>query len=555
MKLFNKEAIDPLKKKELRKDWLYLVLSGILLGISFPPSPFPYFLFAALIPFLIVINKRETLAEINRAMYLTAFIFSLTTIYWVGGFVVAKDPFLMISGFLLLFANPAVFLITSTLYYFAVKVFSRRVALFLFPFFWVTYEYAYMITDWSFPWITLGNGLSKFTLFIQIADLIGVLGLSLILVFINVLIYSLLFQNSERKIFRSISFAILLTLLLVPIVYGFFKLSESESEHKVVKVGLIQPDLDPYDKWSGGSIDGIVNEYLHLSDDAIVKGAEILFWPETALPVYLMSGSYSIAVDSIRAYLQRNDIPLLTGMPHIKFFGTKEEGPFDVKKAKESEMYYATYNSVLFLNPKSYDVGHYGKMKLVPFGERTPFVSHFPFLADLIKWGVGLSGWNVGQDTIVFSYPMKQIQDTLKVNGLICYESVYPDFVAEFCKRGTQLISVVTNDSWYGNTSGPYQHKEIAILRAVENRRYVVRAANGGISCIIDYFGRTHETSKMYEKAVVVGDVRLNNEITFFSKYPNLISKISVVIAVWIFGLFILKKVNTPRKKTEKFES
>ncbi len=555
MKLFFKRetGLDPLQKKEIKKDRLYLIISGILLGLSFPPFPFPYLLFGALIPYYIVLEKKKTLAEINRATYLMAFVFSLLTIYWVGGFVVGKDPFLLISGFLLLFANPIIFLIGSTLFYFSTRVFSTKISFILFPFFWVTYEYAYMITDWSFPWITLGNGLAKFTSFIQIADHIGVIGLSLLVLFINLFFYfSLTYFGKNKTKFLTNGIAAL-ALILFPLLYGWIVLANSDEGSKKIRVGLIQPDLDPYDKWSGGNTTTLTNEYFTMSKEAIDKGAQFLIWPETAFPFYLMTGSYSEIVDSMRSFLLKNQVPLLTGMPHVEFFSKKEEGPFDVKKSKESELYFATYNSVLFFTPNSFDVLQYGKMKLVPFGERTPFVSQLPFLGDLIKWGVGLSGWNIGQDTTVFKYEFVNNEnqpDSINMNGLICYESVYPDLVAAFCQKGSEFITVVTNDSWYGNTSGPYQHKEISVLRAVENRRSVVRAANGGISCIIDKYGRTIKESKMYEKAIVVGDVYPNNELTFFSKNPNLFPVFSSAISIWILGLFILFKLKNRESKS-----
>ncbi len=138
--------------------------------------------------------------------------------------------------------------------------------------------------------------------------------------------------------------------------------------------------------------------------------------------------------------------------------------------------------------------------------------------------------------------------DTLRINALVCYESIYPYFVTEFVRRGADLISVVTNDSWYGNLSGPYQHEEIAVLRAVENRKSVVRAANGGISCIIDPLGRTITQTKMLTKDYIVGDVIIQKDETFFTKNPYIVPVISCVISVWIAGMFFIKKLKVKFK-------
>jgi len=237
-------------------------------------------------------------------------------------------------------------------------------------------------------------------------------------------------------------------------------------------------------------------------------------------------------------------------MPDVKYFSKNDIIPIDVKVTNNGNTKYATYNSVLGFSYQNSIVQHYGKIKLVPFGERVPFVNTFKFLGDLFSWGVGLSGWNVGQDTTLFTFSNKiendttnfVIPDSVKFSSLVCYESVYPIFVTTFINKGAELITVVTNDSWYGKSSGPYQHKEISILRAIENRRSVVRAANGGISCIIDPLGTTIAETKLFSKDVLVGNVVLENEITFYTKYPYLIPIFSVLISLSIILIVIVRK-------------
>ncbi len=130
--------------------------------------------------------------------------------------------------------------------------------------------------------------------------------------------------------------------------------------------------------------------------------------------------------------------------------------------------------------------------------------------------------------------------ELVNINGQVCYESIFPLFAPNFVQRGAEVIAVVTNDSWYGNSSGPYQHKEFAVLRAVENRRAVVRCANGGISCIINPLGVTEAETKMFTRTVLVGDVSLHSEITFYTEHPAIITTIISVLSLWIVGLNIL---------------
>ena len=521
-----------------------------MMGISFPPFPFPFqlFMLAGLVPFLLVLEKRKRLVDLNKASYLMGFVFSLITVYWVGSWQKETDPFLMISGGLLMFVNPAFFMIPTTLLYFCRDIFNKKTALYLFPLFWVTYEYLYMLTDLSFPWLTLGSGLSHFYLFIQAADIVGAVGLSLIVVYINIFIaraiQSRKISNKLFIIYTSIAAGI----VAVVLVYGIFRVSTFKVSDKKIKVGLIQPNLDPWGKWTGVKLDDLTSDYLKLSRQSVNKGAKVIFWPETALPVYLLDGGFGSVLDSIYNFINKNNVYLITGMPDIIYYRQGDKMPEDVKYNSQGNFYYATYNAILMFSPGTREVVHYGKSKLVPFGERVPFVDQLPFLGNLLKWGVGLTGWNVGQDTTVFKIPMNNRKDTLKVDGMVCYESIYLYFLPRFIEKGADLMSVVTNDSWYGNSSGPYQHKEMSVLRAVENRRTVVRAANGGISCIIDPLGRTLTESKMFTTDEITGDVSIQEKVTFFTSYPLIIPVISSAFSLWIFGIFILKKLKIKLK-------
>ena len=180
------------------------MLSGVVLGISFPPIPFPFTLliFVGLIPYFIVLKKRTSLASINKATFLFSFFFSITTIYWVGSWSSEADPYLMLAGAALLLAYPCVMLIPSTLYYLAKKVFPKFDVLWLFPIFWVTFEYLLTLTDLRFPWVLLGHGLAKFNLFIQGADIIGTNGLSLAVAYINVLLYKSFYERKPQEKFN-----------------------------------------------------------------------------------------------------------------------------------------------------------------------------------------------------------------------------------------------------------------------------------------------------------------------------------------------------------------
>lgn len=549
----------PEQRKESRRQLLLGLLSGVLMGLSFQPVPFHWFMFFALVPYLYVLNKREGLGEISRLTYFTAFIFNIVTLYWVGSWTPDADPFLMMAGSILMFWNPILFLIPSTLFYAAKKLFNKNIAFILLPLFWVSYEYVYSITEFRFPWLTLANSQSYFLTFIQITDIIGAYGLSLILLFINVSLFFLVNKYLKEKRISYIGIAALLSLVFIPILYGVIKINNYEQPGKKIKVGIIQPDLNPNKKWEVGSLDQILDLYLDMSDKVIAEGGEIILWPETALPVYLLSGNYNSTAQRIFDYAKQNDVHILSGMPDAEFYREGDIVPDDAKPVKNSKSFYTSYNSILLFNPYNDKADKYGKIKLVPFGEKVPYVEDLPFLGDFLKWNVGISSWNTGRDTVVFNFVKdRAIEDTVKIGAVVCIESIYPDFVSSFVKRGAEIITVVTNDSWYGNSSGPYQHKEFSVLRAVENRRSLIRCANGGISCLIDPLGNTIVETKMFEKTTLVVDAALENEISLYTKYPLLIPILCSVISIWIFGMFLIKKMSIkfypPEIEKEKHE-
>ena len=539
-KLFKSYKTDKQRKKN-RRELIFGLISGILLGLSFPPIPLPYFVFAGLIPYLIVIEKRTTLSEINRFTYFTIFFFNLFTLYWVGSWTKDADPFLMISGSVLMFFNPLVFLIPSTLYYFARKYINKNIALFLLPWFWLFYEYIYSISDFKFPWLALSNSLPYFTSYIQIAEIVGSYGLTVLIIYANIFGYLALKKYSTEKRISIGYTSIFCAIIIIPVLFGSYKLANISSTEKNIKVGLIQPNINPNKKWELGNLDEQINNYKELSKEAIKKGAEIIIWPETALPVYLLTNRYKAQTRTIQKFIDSFKIPLLTGMPHANFFLDTTKAPDDAKPLKNSKGSYTSYNSILFFSPEN-NVKQYGKIKLVPFGEKVPLVDIIPILGKWIKWNVGITSWNTGTDTLVFNWHLNSGQ-SINVGGVICIESIYPDFVTAFVERGADFLAVVTNDSWYGNSSGPYQHKEISVLRAVENRRTVVRAANGGISCIIDPYGRTIESTEMFTKRVLVGEVELSNEKTFFASMPLLIPIIAIILTIFIIIISTIYKV------------
>jgi apolipoprotein N-acyltransferase len=277
LKLLSKYRIPKTEeeKKKLNKERLLLILSGILIGFSFPPFPFPVtlLLFVGFIPYLYVLENRKTLSEINRATYLMTIVMTVVTVYWVGSWQSEADTFLMMGGGVLLFALPGVMLIPSTLYYLSTKIFKKKYCFWLFPVFWVTAEYLLTLTDLKFPWVVMGNGLVKFSTFIQAADIIGVFGLSLVVLYINFFSYKSLVSYQEgNSNYRRFALVVVL-FFVVFITYGMIKISTFNISERKLEVGIIQPDINPWKKWELGTVQEFIDNYLELSRVAVDQDA------------------------------------------------------------------------------------------------------------------------------------------------------------------------------------------------------------------------------------------------------------------------------------------
>lgn len=540
-------------KSDLFKNIFLALLSGVLLSLSFPPFKTGFFAYFGLVPILIFVNRAKNYRELLIYTYLSMLIFHALTLYWIGGWSSKTDPFMMIGSVALILVHPFFYWLPFIFFFLIKRHLGTKTALFAFPFLWNSLEYLRSVEETAFPWLTLGNTQSYYLPIIQIASIIGVYGISFIIVVFNVLIYAA-YKNFRYESFRFTlnKLAIIVIVLVTLFIYGKVILNDAIYDGKKIIVGVVQPDFDPWEKWED-EVNPQIDVYLQLSDSAVNKGAELIVWPESALPVYLLSGNYPAEVRRIKEFCRNNNVAIVTGLPLVHFYFSKDQAKKDSRISRDSSYYYDTYNGVVLFLPDSDLIQEYGKMNLVPFAERAPYLHYLPFLGDLIKWSVGISNWSVWDTQTVFNYRTR-FGDSSKFSAVVCYESIFPSFNAEFVKNGVQFLVVVTNDSWYGKTSGPYQHKQYAVFRAIENRRWIVRAANGGISCIIDPYGRTIFETNLFERTFFVNDIYLNNEQTYYIQYRDLISYISLILSGVFISITYIKKFGVSRDESSRSE-
>jgi apolipoprotein N-acyltransferase len=525
----------------------WMVLGGVLLGASYPPLPLGILAIVALVPLFLVLEKTESYWRAIRYAYGYFFIFNLITLYWPGGFVHAKDIFLMLAGLALIVFHPIFFLITIPPLILIKKRFGYNAAILTFPFIWVSFEYLHSISEYSFPWVLLGSTQSYNLATIQFATFAGVYGISFWLVCINVAFYLLYSAVMRKPKGISPSFALLgiagiILLHVIPQLYGSNVLRQRENaphtEAKPLTVALIQPNIDPFDKWTCPP-----EQQIFILDSMTVQaaktGAGLIIWPETAIPTYVLHPLHEFEFVRIRRMVDTLGINLLTGVPDIYYYPDDSIAPKSAMVSVSGKKY-DSYNSTILLTHGSDVVQKYHKIRLVPYAERVPYSEILSFM-NAMKWNFGLGGWGIGKDTTIFRF--KDSSGTeYRFSNAICYESIYPGFVASFVRKGAEFVTVTTNDSWWGNTSGAYQHKQLAVLRAVENRRWVVQCSNGGISFFVDPNGYIYEASTFNTRAIVTGTIQPSTEMTFYTLHGDWFAESCLILCACFIAAAAGKK-------------
>ncbi len=531
-----------------KKIFLLGLISGVLLALSYPPYPFFLFAFVAFVPifstFHLVKNKWWL-------VYLIFFIYHYATNWWISSWQKDTDPYLLVSGFAVAFVHPLLFMFPFAILNLISNKIGYRKAIALFPFIWICFEWLHSLGDLAYPWLTLGYTQLYNHFWIQIADLGGVWLISFLIMFINILVYYLIedFKNSkDRKIFflwNSKVIAIFLILLL-PYIYGFirvreFKYQDLVANRELIRVGIVQPNINPWRKWETDAVSQIrTHQHIQDSLQSKIPNIDLFVWSETAITMYDLDvnayHNFSPFYD-----MTSNNNSLLTGFADFRFLAPTEKPSFTTKYLfGDSTKPYDTYNSVLLLNPdKTFEIYH--KNRLTPFGEQIPYAQILGFAKSFLEWNVGISSWAKGTEQNVLN--MQTTSKQSKIAPIICIESIYPDYCRTFVRNGAEILVIITNDGWYDHTFGPLQHYLIASMRAIENRRFVVRCANTGISGIITPTGTSLIKAPQYQKVGIAGDVPKMNETTIYSLVGDILPYVSsfLTLIATLFS-FIYKK-------------
>jgi apolipoprotein N-acyltransferase len=372
------------------------------------------------------------------------------------------------------------------------------------PAVWVTGEWLRSWVLSGFGWAFLGSSQATVLPVVQLASVVGVYGLSAYVALVSTAV-SVVALGGRRIV--PIGVAILFVGVAAA---GVIRVQRGAllTEGTPIRVGLLQGNIEQAQKEDSAFRGMIIDRYMNLSREALAAGASLVVWPEASTPFYFdLEESWAAPIRQLAADRRT---PFLIGTDELQRGATREEDRY--------------YNSAVLVGADGRSHGVYRKMRLVPYGEYVPFKKVLFFVGPLVQ---AVSSFSHGTEPVVFDAGGRRISVS------ICYESIFPWLSRAFVQRGSQLLATITNDAWFGRSSAAYQHFEQGAIRAVEEGRYIVRAANTGISGAVDPYGRVLAATGLFETAVVPVDVRLLDHRTIYSRLGDVAVWISLAVTAW----------------------
>ncbi|HSL20948.1 MAG TPA: apolipoprotein N-acyltransferase [Vicinamibacterales bacterium] len=493
-----------------------------MLALSFPKYGHPAFGWIALAPLLVVAwdcGRRRLARRAFLLGWIAGVAYFAGSLYWLvrvmtvyGGLngAVAVLVAALLMAYLALF--PA---ISTWAIAFACGAHGAR-GLMLAPAAWVTGELGRTYVWSGFPWVLLGYSQVTVLPIAQSASLVGVYGLSMLLAYTAAAAaYALV---GARRRFVPAIVAVLLVAVLA--IWGAARVGDAAltREGTPIRVAVVQGNISQDEKWDPALRDAIMKRYVDLSRSALAADAQFVLWPESSLPFYFEQEPPG--AEPIRRLAREGRAAFLVGSDQVEQVrlvpGARRDAP--------RERY---YNAAFLVLPDGRTGGVYRKMHLVPFGEYVPLKDLLFFVAPLVE---AVSDFSPGDTPALLSVAGH------RSSTAICYEVVYPRLIAGFVDRGSELLTTITNDAWFGESSAAYQHFDQAAMRAIEQGRYLARAANTGISGFVDPYGRVLDRTELFEPAVRARDLRFLTGRTVYGRVGDVIAYAGLVITGIMIG-------------------
>jgi apolipoprotein N-acyltransferase len=497
------------------KNIFLALLSGFLLILIFPKFNYEILAWVALVPLFWAIRGKSP-SQAAFLGFITGFVFFTGILYWIQVVLTQYGNLpAPISLIIVLVLTAYLGLYIAAFAFFLNWLIGKTqiTPVIWGPSLWVSFEYLRGILLSGFSWEMLGYSQFQNLSMIQIADITGVYGVSFMVVLVNAALYRMAEGVRERRwklSFQEITAAGMV--LAVCGIYGYFRLVELStipSGKKSYKVAVVQGNIRQDIKWDAQFQEETIKIYADLTRGLQPDHPDLILWPETAAPFFfqnttpLQSGIMDLA--------HQMNAPFILGAP-----ASERKGPR-----------IHLYNSAFLVSPEKKIVGRYDKVHLVPFGEYAPLAGLLGFTGGIIG---AMGDFTPGPGVYPLSLPWG------KFGVLICYEAIFPNLTREFVKQGGEFLVNITNDAWFGRTAAPYQHFSMVALRAVENRVFIARAANTGISGIINPSGRVTKASGLFTREAFSDKIYLNVSPTFYTRFGDLFSYLCIgfIIAVLI---------------------
>jgi apolipoprotein N-acyltransferase len=509
--------------------WILLSLfSALLLVLSFPFPGISLIAWVALVP-LFFVMMTENFKKVVLSAVITAVVFNVVYLIWMKEY---KHPLSLIGG---VFGELLFFLFAVILSWFLSKK-LRFMKVLCLSLGWMFVDYLRTVGYLAFPWGILGYTQYKNLFMIQTASIFGVWGINFLILFCNAAVASSILEYiREKRVRRNIrNLAAVALCCILFVAFGMYKLHEEKKRNfPTKKIALIQANFDP---WSP-ELDKNIDREIELTRQSLEHNPDLIVWSESSVPFY-----YKFYLQKqvprawqVHKFIVYLDKPFLIGS--LEFEGEYGDGEFKGD----------FYNVGIYYNNGEMN-GVYRKIHLVPFGEWFPYGRIFPFVSRILE-NAGAGDFTPGTDYTVFD------AQGLKFSALICFEDVFGNLARKFVLGGSELLVNITNDAWTGSEKAEVQHFAISVFRTVENRRSLVRAANGGVTACVNPYGRVLDSLDLFTSDYLVCVVPTGDrsELTLYTKYGDYVPKL-VLILVFAGLLYIACKELIDRTKKKKLQ-
>lgn len=512
---------------------LLSLLSGFLLAASWPENGFAPLIFIALVPLLFI---QQYLGDHRkRGVFWYAWLAFITwnalTTWWIW---YSTDV-----GSILAIALNSLFI--SVIFYLfhlsKLKLFQNQKGFIILLFYWISWEYFHMNWDLTWSWLNLGNVFASIPKWIQWYEFTGALGGTAWVIMVNIIVYHILKLaiTKANKSFLVANRILLILLLFVPISVSFIMYNAYEEKDDPIDVVVVQPNTDPYNEQYDLNPMILLDKNLSLADQKVTNTTDFLVFPESTLydgkrSLWENRLDASPLISELKKYAFRHpQLSIIIGASTYREIEKNEKPGHAARKFYNSDRYYYAYNTALLIDTTS-KIQVYHKSKLTPGVENMP---SWGILKPLENLAIDLGGTigSLGTDNNILV--LTDIHTT-KIAPIICYESVYGEFVIKRIREGASAIFVITNDGWWGDTPGHRQHFLFSVLRAIETRRSIARSANTGISAFINQRGDVFQRTGYWEPAVISQQINTNDKLTYYVRNGDYIARVSVFISVLV---------------------